>query len=89
MAQSLNFAALPDLLQVAGLKEVVTRLWQHDPVAVWLGGSLAAGKLVILTCAWQYLTLLGTTGPDLTALFGAEPLAHTPMPFGERSFYID
>jgi predicted nucleotidyltransferase len=88
----LRLDALPSLPQSQTIREIVPRLWQDERVvAIWLGGSFAAGSADVfsdidLRVAVPPADLVRWEAPDLDTLLGAPPLARHFLRLGERSF---
>ena len=83
---------LPPLPQSRVIESLAPRLWQDDDViAIWLGGSLAAGtgdpySDIDLRVAVAQDALTGWETPDFQALFDGPPLAYHFLRFGASSF---
>ncbi len=92
MNTELTTHALPDLPQVAELREVVSHLWQDDNVrAIWIGGSLARGagdrySDVDLRIAVPAEAIAPWRDPDLDALFAGRCVGRHFQPFGGDAF---
>jgi hypothetical protein len=88
----LRLDALPALPQAQTFRELAPRLW-HDEriVAVWLGGSFAAGIAdqysdIDLRVAVVPARLSEWEAPDLDTLLGGAPLARQFLRFGDDMF---
>jgi hypothetical protein len=88
----LRLEALPSLPQSETIRAVAPRLWRDERVvAIWLGGSLAAGSAdeysdIDLRLAVAPSDLPAWEKPDFAAFLGATPLARHFLRFGESSF---
>jgi predicted nucleotidyltransferase len=91
-SHKLRLDGLPDLPQIATLRELAARLWRDERViAVWLGGSLASGagdkySDLDVRVAVARDDLSAWDKPDFAALFGAEPLARFLIHLGSAAF---
>lgn len=86
---ALDLSQLPNLPQTAYLKELTPSLWQNANItALWLGGSLAAGKGdaysdIDLRIAVPDNIFSVWEAPDLDDVFGQTCLAHAVLNFDE------
>lgn len=89
MSMDLHIDGLPDLPQLAFLKELLPKLWSEPKVlAIWLGGSFARGNADNYSDIDLRLALrqedYETWSPDLEGLFG-KLLAHQRLHFGKEA----
>ena len=88
----LRLEALPPLPQSQTVRDIAPRLWQDERVvAIWLGGSLAAGSAdqysdIDMRLAVAPSDITGWEAPDLDTFLGGAPLARQFVRFGESSF---
>lgn len=89
---NLRLDNLPPLPQAATIRLLAPRLWQDERVvAIWLGGSLAAGtgdpySDIDLRVAVSPADLAGWKTPDFSTLLDDPPLARQFVKLGESSF---
>lgn len=92
MDAELHLETLPSLPQSRTVRDLAPRLWQDERiVAIWLGGSFAAGTAdqysdIDLRIALPPGHLVSWEEPDLDALLGGPPLARQFLRFGADSF---
>src|SRR5579859_206688 len=88
----LRLERLPPLPQSQTIRAVASRLWRDERiVAIWLGGSLAAGTAdpysdIDLRIAVAPSDITSWEAPDLDTFLGGPPLARQFLRFGESSF---
>ena len=88
----LRLDGLPALPQSHTIEMIATKVWRDERmVALWLGGSLAAGtgdaySDIDLRVAVPPADLAAWQSSDLRALFDGPPLARQFVPLGEDAF---